>query len=166
MEHSLHCRQHAWRAPSSLLRDPPPWLKVEWTFIKSATLMLGKNVCSTEGPESSMQWQVSCSVRCRPTLQSEAQLKDTSKSWAEKTKEGRRMPFKGKNRVSSQQCSLPRMFHDNKVLDELCANHTSLNGSYFPYDLRFHVSADLSSFLPLATILTTCLLVLASLADN
>lgn len=73
------------------------------------------------------------------------------------------MPFKGKNRVSSQQCSLPTMFHDNKVLDELCANHTSLNGSYFPYDLRFHVSADLSSFLPLATILTTCLLVLASL---
>lgn len=166
MEHFLYCRQHAWRALSSLLRDQPPWLKVEWTFIKSATLMLGKNVCSTERPESLMQWQVSCSVRGRPMLQSEAQLKDASKSWAEKTKEGWRMPFKGKNLVSSQQCSLPRMFHDNKVLDKLCANHTSLNRSYFPYDLHFHLSADLSSFLPLATILMTCLLVLASLADN
>lgn len=109
---------------------------------------------------------MSCSVRCRPTLQSEAQLKDTFKSWAEKTKERWRMPFKGRNLVSSQQCSLPRVFHDNKVLDKLCANHTSLNGSYFPYDLHFHLSADLSSFLPLATILTACLLVLASLADN
>lgn len=169
MEHPVHHQQHSWRTPSSHPSCQPLWLKVEWPFIKSLTLTRGRDICSPEGPGESdgiageLTWQ-----RQDHVLVASKRAQRYLESCAEETKEGKRMPFKGGNLVPSEQCAhlLQARFLIITFLRG-CVQITFRRWGLTPcHDLHFHLGADLSSFLPLATILTTCLLVLASLADN